>query len=298
VAARPAPEPAPGTATHEARFRVTATGFRVVRQTIESVIETNGVGDEVKFVCFGGEYELGGAYTPLPTVRTLTYGDLDGSRDFSRVQAGRGNGRSRGGLMTGDEVPEAGAVVSRTSGEGRFPIVLWEGVLRDGPGGSNKLVLLLPTLWEMDNAPANDLMPEFGRWATAFLASYSFRTMTDSVEWGATTWGAISLIGNGMYSNRFQSQREGDFSRPIGINGPHAAGPLEVFQERRLQTDVYFVPRPFRLTFRNAWTAAHTIPTRPRSQRPARGAIEVQFNEPEAWGGQYDLLLRIEVVPP
>jgi len=301
--ARAAPAAPRGTTNHEARFRVTATGFHVERQTAESLVETNGVGDEVKLVCWGAEFVLGepNSATPLPIVRTLTYGDVDGSRDFSRVQAGRGNGRSRGGLTTGDAVPDAtgpgspavsGANPIRRSS--MFPIVLWEGVLRDGPGVPNNLVVLMPTLWEMDGLPENDLMPEFGTWAPRFLAAYGRQTMSESVSWGSRVWDGMTLVGNAMWGNRFGTRRLGEFSRPIGINGGFAAEPQD-HVELEHPSQVYFVPAPIRLIFSSAWNAANTIVG--GANQPAAGSIELFFTDGSSFQGRYRLHLRIEILP-
>jgi hypothetical protein len=277
--------------TGEARFRVTATGFGVQHQTNESVFETYGAGDEVKLVSWGAEYTIGGGVRDLPIVRTLAYGDVDGTHDFSRVQAGRGNGHSNGGLMTGDSVPTAGAPVRRLSAEDvrshTFPVVLWEGALRDGVAAPSNMVVLLPTLWELDGIPDADLMPQFGPWASAFVAGYGRATMHEEVAWGGTTWGPLSLVGNGMWANRWHAMIDflGEFSRPIGMNGSFATAPgerLETGPESRW--GVYFVPRPLRLTLGTATAAA------------AAGGVQMQFNDGSAYGGSYNLRMRVEAL--
>src|SRR6266700_3700465 len=68
-------------AQEQARFRVTLTGFRVNNATTESVISTDGAGDEVfALVNFAELWSSNNIFGALQRRQSLVYGDISGHR--------------------------------------------------------------------------------------------------------------------------------------------------------------------------------------------------------------------------
>ena len=126
------------------RYRVLLAGFRVNRETFDD--RTFGNGDEVyaSAAVTTIDRRSDAIIRPRTLVRSDTYGDT--SRNPERVQAGSFS--PTGGLKAGDVVPAGGdpRTTLGTASATRFPLILWEGVLRDGIDA----VVVNPVLWEAD----------------------------------------------------------------------------------------------------------------------------------------------------
>jgi hypothetical protein len=275
------PGPTPGgVPKSEATFRLRALGFRVVRQSIESVAETNGVGDEVMLISRACEYQVGRT-RPLAAVTSLVHGSLDFGalgelpHGRPRVRAGSGNGVSRGGLVAGDEV-RAGLAVPTTGDVAynrahMFPLVLWEGALREGPEAN--LVVVAPSLWELDGnhvEPAPSLDGQIAR----ELAGSGDRFLREMglAHFAATSSGDIEVVGSIL---------PGEFDRPIGLmwRGPHSPIQAE-------QATVVFSPATVRLTRRTAQELADA----------SGGRFDLTFTDDREFGGSYVLRLQVSRV--
>jgi hypothetical protein len=141
--AAPAPAPAPGPVVPtSARYRLVATGFRVVNHTVDSVLDLDGKGDEVygAFAMFHVK-RSNGQVLDQDLRRTGVHGQIIPS--FSRFVAG--SATPAGGLVGGDVYPASS--VSAAPGNQTFPFVVWEGTLTD----AQDAVVVLPMIWEWDN---------------------------------------------------------------------------------------------------------------------------------------------------
>jgi hypothetical protein len=168
--------PPPTNAPASNRYRVVATGFRVLHQTKDDFFSRDGHGDEV----YGGfmtfHYDRGTSkLVDQDLRRTNVVGErgYDGLGFGERLVAGVGqiwdratgidvavkNSRVKGGTATQDgglaqyDVFPAVADPSKTYGaaptDNTFPFLVWEGPLTDGKDA----VVILPSLWEFDGFP-------------------------------------------------------------------------------------------------------------------------------------------------
>jgi hypothetical protein len=140
----PPPPPAPPPAPAAARFRVTLDGFTCDRETWDTVLQTDGKGDEIFIVADVQVIDRDRAH-PAQRIKTPTYGDTNGFPQ--RIRAGSRS--DLGGIRTGDSVPmnspwnRPATALTRD----RLPLVLWEGTLTDGWNS----VVIVPTVWEEDS---------------------------------------------------------------------------------------------------------------------------------------------------
>lgn len=173
----PANAPPPTNAPASNRYRVVATGFRVLHQTKDDFLSRDGHGDEV----YGGFMTFHYDRTTSQLVdqslrRTNVIGErgYDGLGFGDRLLRGVGgavnllttipdasvkNTRIKGGTATQDggfaqnDVFPAVADPSKTYGaaptDNTFPFLVWEGPLTDG----RDAIVILPSLWEFDGFP-------------------------------------------------------------------------------------------------------------------------------------------------
>lgn len=269
------------------RYRVVATGFVVGSGTIEGHLLRDGRGDEVYIAANVAEVSSANSLIgPVISKRSVNYGDTAGrdgpvhvigiplehpSTNSFIVKAGSAS-PTTGGLLTGDFFPRAGDNVSpphRRALDGRFiPYTLWEGDLRSGPNPN--AVIILPTIWENDNAT-----PIWDAWtaqAAAWLTNWSRNSSTHI----RTRRGFLEREQNVMEITVNQN----DFDRPIGISGG-AFNPLAASPE--LTT---FAPFSLFLTAALAEEAVR------------RGEIMVEYQDGPRYGpGTYKLVLKVERVP-
>jgi hypothetical protein len=152
----PAPSPTSG------RYKVTATGFRVLHQTKDDILSRDGHGDEI----YGGFIILSydrrtSKLTDNPNPRRTnvigeagfdgqtfgSFGDVNGVVPHGRI---RGGTASAGGGFAQNDVFPAVADPSKTYGaaytDNTFPFQLFNGTLTDGQDA----IVILPSLWEAD----------------------------------------------------------------------------------------------------------------------------------------------------
>jgi hypothetical protein len=277
----------------QGRFRVTFTGFVVNHDTTESVLSIDGAGDEVYVLAnFAEMWSSNRIFGALQRRQSLTYGDTAGRSgpvdarnlgialihptDFSTVQLGTMS--STGGLKTGNQYPPPEGQITRPNAREAararmFPMVLWEGELRDN-GPQANAVLLMPTIWESDNVPdvlniwnrqADDYIRRFATHAEQYI---SLRTRRPLVEQFETVLNTIP--------------QRNDFDRPIGMGGgafnPSAASP----------EPATFIPAVMLLTFNSANTAALSTTYGP-------GVVKIDYADGPNYGqGNYTIFLRVE----
>jgi hypothetical protein len=154
----------------EARYRVTVTGFAVVHETFDDVLERHGARDEVYLDAIVVDPN-GPRFYPA----TRIFGDVN--RNADHVRAGSVTHvpllGANGGLTTGDEVEGEGEPLRPPSerplqtntrpGElDRLPVILWEGMLRE----RGAAVLIVPAIFESDHK-----LPPSSTWLFAELAA-------------------------------------------------------------------------------------------------------------------------------
>lgn len=142
------------------RYRVVATGFRVVKETVDDQLDRDGLRNEVyaAFSMFhfkrGGEYEL----LDQDLRRTRVHGDVLKHPD--RIRAGSASGT--GGLRDGDAFPSDPSIRVGPVGDQSFPFSVWEGTLTDGAD----FEIIVPSLWEWSGSPAS-----YDYWFASLLAN-------------------------------------------------------------------------------------------------------------------------------
>jgi hypothetical protein len=173
----PANAPTPTNAPASNRYRVVATGFRVLHQTKDDFFSRDGHGDEV----YGGfmtfHYDRNTSKLVDQSLRRtnvigehgydgLGFGDrlirgVGGAMDLLTTGADPAvkSARIKGGTATPDggfaqnDVFPAVADPSKTYGaaptNNTFPFLVWEGPLTDGQDA----VVILPSMWEFDGFP-------------------------------------------------------------------------------------------------------------------------------------------------
>jgi hypothetical protein len=149
-------------AAASARYKVTATGFRVLHQTKDDMLSRDGHGDEIYggFVVFHYDRRTS-KLTDNPDARRTnvigeagfdgqtfgSFGDVNGVIAHGRI---RGGTASAGGGFAQNDVFPAVADPSKTYGvpytENTFPFQLFNGALTDGQDA----IVILPSLWEAD----------------------------------------------------------------------------------------------------------------------------------------------------
>lgn len=158
------------TPPREKQCRVIVTGFAVVHETFDDVLERHGARDEVYLdaIVIGPNGER---FYPV----TRIFGDVN--RNADHVKAGSMSGvplvGANGGLTTGDVVQGDGEPLraprerplqtdTRPGELDRLPIVLWEGTLREG----GKPAVIIPAIFESDHK-----LPPSSTWLFAELAA-------------------------------------------------------------------------------------------------------------------------------
>jgi hypothetical protein len=151
------------------RYRVTLNGFKVERETLDNIFQSDGAGDEVYIASIVQVYSRAqGKLLRSEIVKSAVLGDINGFPD--RIQAG--NAGDYGGLRRGNSVPNVPNPSAR-NGEptpNAVPLLLWQGELVDG----ETAIAVLPTLWEWDNnATQYRRLGNPDLWAEAALQSKS-----------------------------------------------------------------------------------------------------------------------------
>ena len=144
--------PTGGTADVTARYRVTLTGFRVIKPTHEPAAAPDGRYDEAFASAAVILYDRKTSTVKSRSdVRTREYGDIgNGTFYGNRIKAGTAT--PQGGLWIGngtEQVPAefdpSGATIPSPASD-RFPLLVWEGPLSAGA----EALLVVPVLWDKD----------------------------------------------------------------------------------------------------------------------------------------------------
>jgi hypothetical protein len=162
---------------------VTINGLRVNNATVDTMLQTDGKGDEIFVVvdlqemnAIGNVAEPTASFKPWPgqTRDTFVYGDTNGFP--SRKKAGSLS--SMGGLRSGDTIPNVPEPWKRSGPplQKEFPLFVWEGNLVDGQNA----VLISPAIWEQDST--DKITPVFNTVTTIW--GLTFKPMWDSLSTG------------------------------------------------------------------------------------------------------------------
>jgi hypothetical protein len=198
------------------RYRVVLTGFRVFRPTLDEQI--NGNGDEV-YAAVGVmaiDRRSDALLQSWRTIKSDSYGDVGRNPGYVRA----GSMTPTGGLTAGDAVP-AGTnpvLTTGTPSSTRFPLLVWEGILRDGID----VVVVKPTLWEIDGQVEhyNEWVdPAAGGRAHPTLAAEQTAAVRARTEHGDLT----PFRGVPVFSCSSVECKPGN-DRPIGVTGTACNG--------------------------------------------------------------------------
>ena len=267
---------APPPAAARATFRVTLLGFVVKRQTRDTLLETDGKGDEVYQAPTVISCERG---RPPERLAAGVSGPVHGERNdrTSVVQAGSaGDG---GGLVTGDAYPRGRPWEGRTParpGYG-FPSVLFAGELVSG----SRAAVIIPTLWEWDGEDVlfREHQSSVARALPAVCSNVARILASPELAPYEFTPRAPEALGFGTtvtLEERLVDMRD----RPVGL--ARLASAPDRFS---------FEPRALVLTYEGAFHAAASD----RGFGP--GVVEVRYAEPPELEGSYALYLKVERAP-
>ncbi|HEX8238129.1 MAG TPA: hypothetical protein VF574_00125 [Allosphingosinicella sp.] len=194
-----------------ARFRVTARGFRVDRQSYDNIVESDGRGDEVFVRADVFEFNWRPEVIATSSIRTDVLGERGplhgGSRPASPLDA---DGRP-GGFVTGDSYPHPFSPWQARPPSvhpNDLPMRLWEGELFQGTNA----VVIVPTLWEWDGP---DLSPEQLSWDRSLPPA--IRRVAPAIERIIVDRPATTL-----FDNMFTVPVFNRGTRPIGSSGNFA----------------------------------------------------------------------------
>ena len=260
-----------------ARYRVTARGFRVERQSADDMLERDGRGDElyvrgeVFIVQANGDARFGG-----PPART------------ARLQGGTGTGglsaQPEGGFVTGDTYPTADPTEERSGGPrpDDLPLVIWEGDLSERA----EAVIIVPSIWEWDGEGASR---EELRWDN--LLGTEIEARRAEVSPLIESWPASQSTP--LFRNLFSLAIGDDGTRPIGSSQTGGSA-------MRIPALV--------LTYHSAHAAANSTVSIAEERETApgailfsdgnlpRGVVPVAFVDRDGLEGNYVLFLYVECV--
>ena len=173
---------APTTTTPlRARYRVVLTGGRVNNATVDNMLNTDGVRDEIFFTTDVQILDkTTGTIAPLVTLsdRSKTYGDA-APAPTTRVKAG--TAWFSGGLQACDQFPVEGPFNPKLSFIDRqLPLRLWEGELVQGQNA----VIITPMLWEYDGTAFAQAITGWMNFAQAFTTKLAESKAIDQLVAG------------------------------------------------------------------------------------------------------------------
>jgi hypothetical protein len=282
--------PGPGTGA-SARFRLTAMGFAVERQTYDTINEADGRGDEVFVRGDVFMADAAGRLRRQSSVRTTLIGQ-NGRYGGGSGQPGGLDASNPGGLITGDTYPLSSPWLepSRARRVDDLPMTLWEGELVEGENA----VVVVPTIWEWDGDRATN---EERRWNNGLHNALSLQSalIASTVRGGAAV---APLIARNF--TRIHITNDGN--RPIGSSRkwtnyggviahtiPMQLGAIVLTYARANET----VARP----------GSYTLPVREGaeasnlSQHLPAGTIAFPMVDEQDMLGHYTLFLKLERLP-
>jgi len=184
------PPPAPSAAPATGRFSVVLTGFLLTKESFDDPLERDGRRNEGYGAAAVVTWDR--KLNQQRSVRflwTREYGDVrDGMPFPGRIKAGSAS--PQGGIWGGDRVPEgydpAGAVLPAAT-EGRFPLLIWEGVLTAGV----ESIAVIPSVWERDT-DTQGFDKYRSEWSTRSAGSMmKSTTIVSQTSKPVLTWGVI-----------------------------------------------------------------------------------------------------------
>ncbi len=212
---------ASATAPATSRYRVVATGFRVVKETVDDSLDRDGLRNEVygAFSMFhfqgGTEYQL----LDQDLRRTQVHGDT--FKHAGRTRAGSAS--ITGGLREADAFPSDPTIRVGPAGDQSFPFSVWEGSLTD----DTDFEIIFPSLWEwgggegsynywfanlMSNAPA---MWSAARTSVSANAITSFTTADTNAQ--SSSFNLVEGLRNAARGVIAVVITGGSEDRPIGL---------------------------------------------------------------------------------
>ena len=284
------------------KYRLVALGFKVLTESNDPPIDTNGSGNEVYASAAVTVTTTGFAAPFVYTLRGATFGEVgNNAKQFpGRIRAGT-MGRN-GGLTTGDIVPAglnlggATAPIAATTATTdqkaasststtAFPMLLWEGRL-----AATGMIVVHPTLWEED--PDHSFHSEWTRmverWGTVGYAGVNFdqgviTRLRDNAQVGpgTQTQSILSCIDELIPSQQSKCYANGQ-DRPLGLTGDPRG--LAFWFDRAL----VLTPASIEASLRGIGTRPGTSP----------GTIVVPLLETgKEAKASYELYLRVERLP-
>jgi hypothetical protein len=207
-------------------YRVTLLGFTDQSATTDDAAGADGVGDEILPMVFWQRFQDPNAprLADQQFARGSVHGD-NGKSYRSRVRAG--SGQPSGGILANDIVP-AGFTTAGSSGGGGaamtststatcgkcsstpvpLPIVVWEGQLTR----NNDVLVLYPSLWEVDEQPAVFRTPY-----EQAIASRAADVMNNPSVRAALDQPGISEVRGSLALQMFAHGPFAPADRPIGL---------------------------------------------------------------------------------
>ena len=266
-------------ATTTGTYRVTLTGFRAAKATLELPTALDGRGDEVYAAAMAVLWDrTSRTIRSRSSSRTKEHGDIGNGTFFSnRIQAGTMT--PNGGIWTGngmEQVPSAfdpGGSSIPVPTTDRFPLMVWEGTLSDGVDA----LLVVPTLWERDIDPTA-YQYWLNNWTslplTAFLGSPQVQSQVIDPN---LTWVTSSASPGLPVSIPLPDISANTRDHPIGMIPQPPVGPVTaVYQDR------------------------HVVLTREKLASLAPGSatlLMIPYSEPSTFlAGLYWLYVRVERV--
>ena len=287
-----APTARPDALGRSARFRLTALGFRVERQSYDTIDQSDGRGDEVYVRANYFEFDRNGHQLASDTRRTALIGQR-GTYQGGSSRSGGLDVSGDGGLLSGDSYPTATpwADRGRRAAADDLPLPIWEGELIDGGNG----VLVLPSIWEWDGEGAT---AEEVRWQTATPAAVFARRsrIAELIRaWPArqTTPLFADFMPLGITNEGTRpigsSRRWTAFPTPNGVIShtvPMQADPLILTY--RSATDLLAGPRSYVSRTPGATTHVVALPA---------GVFPVAMTDGQDMEGDYTLFVKLERLP-
>ena len=137
-------------------YRVTVFGMQVNRETTDNPFEVDGKRDEVLVRGWANVYGPNRELLRSSAVESKVHGDRNADAwsqaTSPTVRIKAGSASLLGGLKTGDvHMAQPGVGPNGIS----FPLLVWEGTLTEG----HEELIVVPTVWEVDRAPAWQPVP-------------------------------------------------------------------------------------------------------------------------------------------
>ncbi|MDQ6785506.1 MAG: hypothetical protein M3033_01620 [Acidobacteriota bacterium] len=268
---QPKPQPQPPLPSNHARFRVTINGFKVLRATLDDLLQRDGKGDEVFFLSRWGLTDTDiGSIRFSGLLRSRVMGDATGRSD--RVRAGSArpgalNPGMVGGFLTGDSFPNDPSVLSGSPTADRAPMLLFDGELT-----SSQVLVVVPTIWEQDGP--DDLITAIGR-ALGPVLDNGARSVAPAPQYPG-------LLGRILAT-------EGDLGTDVHVGLGLFGDPRDRPIGMTLGRDSYvFFPQRLRFSFADANEASRT------SFGYGNGVIPITYTDADALQGNYTIFVQIQ----